>query len=35
MPRWRPIVYDACATQSLDAVQRRLRSSLLADIVVS
>jgi 2-polyprenyl-6-methoxyphenol hydroxylase-like FAD-dependent oxidoreductase len=27
-------VYDACAAQSLDAVLRRLRSSLLADIMV-
>ena len=27
-------VYEACAAQDLDAVLRRLRSSLLADIVV-
>ena len=27
-------VYDACPTQGLDAVLRRLRSSLLADVVV-
>ena len=27
-------VYDACATHGLDAVLRRLRSSLLADVVV-